>query len=185
MSNKLSKQQDAQNLLHIFSKERYMVKEELGNILKLCKDADPYRATTEPSEFAFSRNKDKIEGIARNLYRKMEETDGIFNKDSNRGYSPCKTQQFESDFFSKAGGISPFESARLQKQVKDFNTRSHKFQFGDDSGFEGFGDAFKKTQYSAAQNRYNLGGRSDIDYSMDKNDYKCKFITLILLNSVK
>lgn len=168
LSEKLQGQQDTQAMVSNYTQERSYIKSELRNILSMYSDVDGFRTPGKFTEFKLSRTHDMIQDIVKNLLSQMTENEEFQNRSTSKGFSGSKTQQFGPSYLSNIGGFSTYDSGVMNTHMRDFSTRSQKFNIGEDRPIDDLRETTKRSDFSAAKNRYNLGVNTDMEYATDK-----------------
>jgi len=115
------------------------------------------------------------------ILRGIDETDETFSHKQNRPFDGSQTQKFSKSVLTKMGGLSTYDTTSLQKQMNDLNTRAagpfqtpvvHENNFTESLG---------RSEYSGARNRYDLGTGPDLEFSSEKDDFRCEFPPQIIL----
>jgi hypothetical protein len=112
----------------------------------------------------------------------MENTEHMFSPNPSRPFDGSQTQKFSTSYGSKFTGFSTYDSARFQKQLKEFNERNQAKIEHESSPAITFSDVIDRTEFTGAKNRYNLGLHTDTEMFADKTDFnKCKLLSVNLL----
>lgn len=168
LSEKLQKQQDSQGMVNNYAQERNHIKAELRNILNMYADVEGFRTPGKFNDFKLSRTHDMMQDIVKNLLFQMTETEEFHNRSTVKGLSGRKTQQFGPSYLSNVGGFSTYDSGIMNTQIRDFTSKSQKFHLGEEKPIDDMKDSTKRSDFSAAKNRYNLGIRTDMEYTTEK-----------------
>lgn len=106
----------------------------------------------------------------------MESTENMMSPSPSRPFDGSQTQKFSASYQSKFTGFSTYDSARFQKQLKEFNERNLSKIEQESSPGMNFSEVVDRSEFTGAKNRYNLGLHTENEMFLDKPDYsKCKF----------